>query len=89
MSGSSPAPIEADRECLLQPLHDRGELQPVRRPDIEGESFFLKPKPPNLEGKALPRLTKYLIEDHRRLPATEERLAVIDRRPNLVPSVLY
>jgi hypothetical protein len=71
MSGPPRAQIEADRECLLQPLHDRRELQAIHRPDIKRRPLFLEPKSPKLEGEALPRLTKYLAEARYRLSSPE------------------
>jgi hypothetical protein len=88
MPGPSRAPIEANRKRLLQPLHDRREMQPVGGLDIERQLLFPKGKPPKLEGEALPRLTEYPAGDRYRLPPPEQRLAVIDCRPNLVPRIL-
>jgi hypothetical protein len=60
--------LKRTEKCLLQPLHDRGEPQTVRRPDIERQPFFLKPKPPSFEGKTPLRLAKHPAEDRYRLP---------------------
>jgi hypothetical protein len=68
MPGPPRTPIEAYRKRLLQPLHDRRELQLVHQPDIERRPLFLKPKPTNLEDEVLPRLAEYLAEDRYRLP---------------------
>jgi hypothetical protein len=88
MPGSPRTQIEAHRKRLLQPLHDRRELQPVRRTDIERQPFLRKSKPPKLEGEAPPRLAKYLAENRYRLPSPEQRFKIINRSPNLIPGVL-
>jgi hypothetical protein len=41
-----------------------------------------------LEGKAPPRLTEYPVKDRRRLSSPEQRFAIINRRPNLIPGIL-
>jgi hypothetical protein len=48
-----------------------------------------KPQPAKLEGKALSRLTKYPAENRYRLPPPEQGLAVIDRRPHLIPGIIH
>jgi hypothetical protein len=88
MSGPSRAPIEPHRKRLLQPLHDRRELQPIGGFNIERQPFFLKPKPAKFEDKAPPRLAKHPVEDRRRLPPPEQGFTVIDCRPYLIPGVL-
>jgi hypothetical protein len=88
MPGPPRTPIEANRECLLQSLHDLRKLQPIGGFDIERQPFFLKSKPPKLEGKVLSRLAKHPAEDRYRLPPPEQGFTVIDRRPNLIPCVL-
>jgi hypothetical protein len=82
------APIELHGKRLLHPLHDRRKLQPFGGPDVERQPPFHKSKPPKLEGKAPARLAKHLAEDRYRLLPPEQRLVVIDHRPNLVPGVL-
>jgi hypothetical protein len=89
MSGPPHTPIEADRECLLQPLHDRRELQPIGGLNIERQPFFLKPKPASFEGEAPPRLAKHPAEDRYCLPPPEQRFTLIDRCPHLVPRIPY
>jgi hypothetical protein len=82
------APIEPHRKRLLHPLHDRRKLQPVYRLDIERQPFLTKPKPAKLEGEAPVRLAKHPAEDLHRLLPPEQRLAVVNRRPHLVPGIL-
>jgi hypothetical protein len=81
-------PIEAHRKRLFYPLHDRRELLSIGGPDVERQPFFLKPKPPKLESKALPCLAKHLTEDRYRLSPPEQRFTVINRLPYLVPHIL-
>jgi hypothetical protein len=70
MPGSPPVQIEADRECLLQPLHDRGQLQPIGRLDVKRQPLFYKSKPPKFKGKTPPHFAntrqKTAIVCHRR-----------------------
>jgi hypothetical protein len=65
------APIEPHHKRLLQPLHDRREMQPVRRLDIKRQTLFYKSKPPKLEGEALPRLAEYPAENRYRRPSSQ------------------
>jgi hypothetical protein len=88
MPGPIRTQIEPHRKRLLHPLHDRRKLQPVLRLDVERQPFPVKPKPAKLEVEALPRLAKYPAEDLHRLLLTEQRLAVVDRRPNFIPDIL-
>jgi hypothetical protein len=64
-------------------------MEPVRRLDVERQQFPFKGEPPHLEGEHILRLEEKTEEKGLRpLLFPEERLAVIDRRPHLVPCAL-
>jgi hypothetical protein len=56
---------------------------------VERQPFFLKPKAAKFADEALPYLAKHPAEDRYRLPPLEQRFTVVDRRPDLIPCVLY
>jgi hypothetical protein len=74
---------------LLQPLHDPGELQPVRRLNVKPQPVILQAQPQNLEIEPALDFKEDPGKKHQGPIQAEERFPVVDAGTDLVPHPLF
>jgi hypothetical protein len=73
---------------LLQPLHDRRKLQPIRRLDIKHQPVIRKAQMANLENKPEGRLPEHPGKDRQSCITPEQGFPVVDAGADLIPHPL-
>jgi hypothetical protein len=81
-------PVKPLREHLLQPFHNLGKPEPVRRHNVKHKPIILKPQGANLEGISPLNLPEHPGKKRQGGGPPEQGLAVVDAGTYSVPDTL-
>jgi hypothetical protein len=77
MPGSPVPAVKPRRECLLHPLHNRGQLKPVRQFKEKSKLVIYQTQPSHLEIEPNFRLMEHPGKQHQRVTPAEQRFSVV------------
>jgi hypothetical protein len=80
--------VEPYTECLLQPLHDIRQLEPVLRLDIKIKPFVLQAESPDFKNETLRHFVQNLGEQRKRLPRLKQGFPPVYGRADFVPHAI-
>jgi hypothetical protein len=81
-------PVKPLREYLLQPFHNLGKPEPVRRHNVKHKPVVLKPQGADLERVPPLSLPEHAGEKRQGVGPPEQRLTVVDAGTYPVPDAL-
>jgi hypothetical protein len=82
-------PVVPQGKGLLQPLHDRRQLKPIRGFDIKRQPVVGKTQPANREGKPAFRLPEYLVKQRQGVTPAEQGFPVVYPGADFVPHPVF